>query len=314
MRLHVKDIGSYYAFLFIQRVEILAPFALLLATIKTLCQLNVRNELIALMSSGMKLKRLMRPFIYFGMICVAFMYVNLEYLQPWAITHIKKFEEYRFLQKHKNELKNNLKSLTLADGSVLLFHRVDDVTNSFYDVFWIKSIDHIYRMKQFFPFYDTPKGSYVDELKRDQMGEIALVNSYTEKNFPEIKLDSDSLKETIIQPNQFSLSKLVQTLQSQSSSVINKPSIETVFYFKMLIPWLCLLAVLGPAPFCLRFTRQLPIFFIYLGGVLAVVVFYLIINASVILGENDVIAPLIAIGVPFAFVGLLLGYNYARNV
>jgi lipopolysaccharide export system permease protein len=63
----LKELARYYLFTFSSRAEILIPFALLIALIKTLCTLNTRNELIALMASGIKLQTLVRPFFYVGL-------------------------------------------------------------------------------------------------------------------------------------------------------------------------------------------------------------------------------------------------------
>ncbi|MCX6991210.1 MAG: LptF/LptG family permease, partial [Chlamydiae bacterium] len=51
-----KNLLFYYGFQFIKRAYLLLPLALLISTIKVLCSMNASRELVALQSSGVKLK------------------------------------------------------------------------------------------------------------------------------------------------------------------------------------------------------------------------------------------------------------------
>src|SRR5436190_24088446 len=68
-----QELIRYYLFVFASRAEILIPFALLIAVIKTLITLNTHQELVALLASGVRLKTLMRPFILMGLVCTLFL-------------------------------------------------------------------------------------------------------------------------------------------------------------------------------------------------------------------------------------------------
>lgn len=84
------------------------------------------------------------------------------------------------------------------------------------------------------------------------------------------------------------------------------------FFYKAFIPFISFLAVLGPAPYCLRFGRTLPVFLIYGISLFVFVSFFTIARASIIIGESQVLPPLIAMGtIPLVFF-LSIGWKYAK--
>src|SRR5262245_50908672 len=64
--LPVLKILQYYLFQFVKRADILIPLALLISTIKVLCQLNIYRELVAFQSAGIAQKKLLRPLFLMG--------------------------------------------------------------------------------------------------------------------------------------------------------------------------------------------------------------------------------------------------------
>ena len=112
-----------------------------------------------------------------------------------------------------------------------------------------------------------------------------------------------------------SLSALQQKLSALQAIFSEKEArLVTTYYYKLAIPWLCLLAIIAPAPFCIAFNRALPQFFIYALSLFGLVTFYLIMNAAMILGERQVMAPALAIWIPFAIFFLFFGIRYYRKV
>ena len=300
-----------YGFIFIQRMDILISFALIVAGVKTLCSLNIRNEIVALMSSGVKLKRLMRPFIFVALCLVAMMYINEQLFQPTAFRHINFLKDMHMDDDTHFDLERNIQRLEVVDGGELIYHGYDSARKSFFDVYWIKDINEVYRIKYLFPHEGNPRGRFVDHFVRSHDGELLLVESEETHDFLTMNFHPERLRQSIVAPRQESISSLWQHLPSRQSDLDDTEARTlTSFYHKLLMPWLCLLAIIGPAPFCLRFTRQLPVFMIYLVSMIALVTFYMIMNAAMILGENQVFSPLVAVGVPFALFGAFFGWNY----
>jgi len=139
---------------------------------------------------------------------------------------------------------------------------------------------------------------------------MAVLESSQEKKFPAMRFSQQGLTETITPPDELSLFELWNQLPPTKETLSEKEAQKkTIFYRKLVLPWLCLLAILGPAPFCIRFTRQLPVFFIYAGSIFGLVAAYLIMNAATVLGERQVLQPAWAIWTPFIlFTGLCYGF------
>lgn len=295
-----RELGMYYLCDFIKRAEVIIPFGIMIATIKTLCSLNIHNELVALMASGIKLKTLLKPFVLLGLFFVLLIYVNTEFLLPISLKHIKMIDASRSRQKNKTNILPSVQHVILENESLIIFQDYDSLKERFVDAYWVHSIDDIYRMKYLYPFMDKPLGEYVDHLQRNAEGNLVLQDSHALKIFPEIHFNSRKLTETLTQPQDLSITALYEKLPALSKNLSEKEAqILSVFFYKITIPWLCLLAIIAPVPSCVRFSRQLPIFFIYTASIFGLVAFYLIMDAALILGSRQVMQPAVAIFVPF---------------
>lgn len=310
-----RELILYYLSEFGKRADILIPFALLVSTIRTLCQLNVHQELVALMASGVKLSTLMRPFILLGLLFTALIYLNTEFVVPKALKTIKQIDDTHKRLKNKSDELPSVQHIILEDGSTLIFQSYDSSQQLFHDVYWIRSIDSIAHIKYLSPYEDPPTGRFVDILKRNGKGDLQSVASYPERKFPEIHFNKQTLFETLSASEEQPLSQLWKKLPQNNALQSEKESQHVSnFYYKIAIPWLCLFAVIGPAPFCIRFTRMLPIFFIYALSIFGLVAVYLFMDAALLLGKRQVIAPFVAIWTPFVLFGSLLGMRFYWNI
>ena len=88
--------------------------------------------------------------------------------------------------------------------------------------------------------------------------------------------------------------------------------IATILFYKLAIPFACLLAVLAPAPFSIRFGRHLPIFLIFALSLFGMISFFTIVNSTIILGKSQIVPPLIAIGSAPLLAFLIFGRKYAQ--
>lgn len=315
IQFHWGETSLYYSCELIRRLNILLPLALLLAAIRLLCQLNTHNELIALMSSGISKKTLMRPLLCLGILGTLLLYINAEVVFPAALNKLKRIEDSRSNRSkhHKTTAANHL---ALEDHSILLFQNYDTDQQRFFDSYWIRNANDIYRIKYLYTHLDQntpPTGHYVEHLTRDSTGQLITVASLQEQPFPEIHFKTQTLFDTITPPEELSLSELWQQLPSGYVSKSEKESqVIAAFYHKLFMPWICLLAVIGAAPFCLQITRNLPIFFIYAGSIFGLLAFDLVLSAAVLLAKRQVLPPHHAIVVPFGLFSGLLFWKYSR--
>lgn len=307
------DIARFYGFEFITRMDVLVPFAILIAFIKTVSTCNANNELVALMASGIPLKRLMQPFVVFALLCIVLIYFNTEILQPYAVKNHNQLEESRAKKKQKKYKHALIQQIALKDGSTIVFQRYDSASQRFFDAYWIRNIDDIYRIKYLSPYSSSPLGEFVDHLQRTKAGDLLLTESFPKKTFENMQFDKTTLLATVSMPSELSISALKEKLPKPGHILSEKEAqILTLYYYKLAFPWLCLLAVIAPAFFCTRFSRTMPLFFIYAGCIFALVAFYIVLDAAVILGERQVVSPEIAILMPFALIFSFFGYRFSR--
>jgi lipopolysaccharide export system permease protein len=312
---HMKwgELILYYLCEFVQRLDVLLPFAILLATIRTLYNLNAHSELVALMASGMKLKTLLRPFIMVGLVGTAILFLNTEFFIPGALRELRHTGDKHALKKKKYVKNMSVEHVNLEDDTTLLFQKYDTAQNYFSDAYWIKSSKDIYKIQDLYPGTTVPVGKNVTHLVRDASDEFVQKETYQRREFPEIKFNRKSLLDTITPVEEFSLSSLLKKFPSHSNALSEKEAqVISTYYKKLAMPWLCLFAVLAPAPFCVRFSRHIPIFFIYAFSIFGLVAFYLVIDAATVLGERQVVGPAWAIWTPFAVITGLIGWRFSK--
>lgn len=312
-KFHWGELLQYYLFEFIQRLDVFLPFALLIAAIKTLTRLNAQNELIALLASGVKMKALLRPFLLLGLFSVAAVYANYQYMIPYALQEIRHIRDVQALQKKKKANKIIVQSVPLKDHSVLLYQNYDASTELFFDAYWIKSFDEIYHMKYLSPKSKAPVGTFVDLIERKRDGKMQKTASYESREFPGMRFNKKVLLDTITPPEELSLTKLWQKMpKSGKPSSEKEAQLSAAFYQKLVSPWLCLIAMLGPAPLCVRFSRYFPVFFIYAVCIFGLAACYIILDASVVIGGRQVSSPFFAIVLPFIVIQGIVLWNYLR--
>lgn len=302
------DIFLYYLFELTNRADILIPLALLISTVKVLTACNAKNEIVALTSAGVPLKGVMRPLLLMGGVCALLLYLNFQFLQPLSLVSLEKFEE-RCFKEGIEPLP--IGALPLADDSLLLYQKFDSEKEAFFDVYWFKNPETLYRIHHLYPYKDIPFGEHVDLLIQKN-GMFKRAASYETLPIEGIRFDRKSLFTALHPPRSQSLTQLWSNLKWGKRLTDREAETATIFFYKMAIPLAALLVILAPAPFCLRFSRQIPIFMIFALSLFGLITFFTFVNACVILGESQVFSPLCAIGLPFFFFFALFGWKYAQ--
>lgn len=288
----------YYLCVFATRIEILLPFALLVSAVGTLCSLNIRNEFVALMSSGLSKWRILRPFFNFSLLMVALLYLNGELIVPSAIHRIQSLQGtkyHSFLGADRN-----IFSISLSQGETLLFHNYDNVSEKLSDVWWLQKDGGILQMESLSPFSTPPVGENAYQLAKID-GKIQLEQHKKMLTLPDFSLDPDTFRKQLIPTEQMPLYLLWQNKAGKGRSA----ETDTLWFRKLLSPWLPLFVILLSAPFCLRFTRNLPTFMIFVFSVVVLISFYLVLNAMHIISESGALPPYLGMGIPFLL--LLIG-------
>lgn len=308
------DLIIYYICEFARRADVLLPFALLIACTRTLLQLMLHNELVALMASGIPIRRLLRPFLAIGLFFTALIYLNNQFFLPEATHELDRIEaSYSSLTKKKNKYRPSAQHIVLEDTSTLLFQRYDAPGERFFDAYWVRSADDIYRIKFLYPHGEVPIGNFVDHLQRDAEGKLTVAESFQTHPFSAMRFNKKKLRNTLTPPEEQSLTNLWKQLPPPKKLLSEKEAqLSSAFYFKLVMPWLCFLAIIIPIPFCVAFSRQMPVFSVYTIGILTLVIFYLVMNASLILGGHQILSPVTVIMAPFTLFASIALWRYSR--
>ena len=314
-RIQLLHLATYYFFQFIKRADLLIPLALLISTLKVLFSLNDRGELIALQSSGLPAKKILRPFFLIGLLCTLFNVASSEFLLPAGLNHLDQFREKHFKHSIRGHRKDPVHVIPLKDRSKIIYHTEDQEKQLFLDVFWIQSVNEIWRMQSLSTDPDNPNASYVDHLKRNSEGNFEKMESFEQYLFSKFRWQADPTGKGFTPLENRKLSELLRLLfQKTKTTAYEYPQVLTHFLFKLAIPFLSLLVVIAGAPFCIRHSRNLPVFLTYAIALFSFIAFFTLIDAAVILGENLTLSPYLAILLPFILCWIAFGLKYRKTI
>lgn len=300
---HLKgiELAIYYYHLFIRRLEVLIPFALLVAAIRVFCQANTRYELSALMASGISLKRACVPVVVVGALATAGLYLTNEFLLPDSMHTLQRIEELHSVKNQKRQEHPVVHRVALPDGSQFLYRSYDLVGERFQDIFWIRTFDDVYRIKSLRPQENPTVGVQVEHFQRNAKGEMILVEAAKSLVLADLHFDPKTLDDVLISPGDRSLTALWKNLPPSGQTLtMEQAQVASAFYRKMVMPWLGLLTCLAPCSFCVRFRRPVPVFFLYCGFLAVLVLAYLWLSAGSILAQSQVLPPTWTLVAPMA--------------
>lgn len=297
----VREVIFYYINQLLKRLDFLIPMAILLATIKVLTSLNLRNEWLVLQTAGISTRRLLRPFFCVAIAGSFFIYLNFEVFLPSAMRHIDEFKIAHFQNSHVAKRRDQIHLIPLPDNTKLIYQSFDQEKNVLFDVLWIKSLDELWRIKSLNANPQEPIAEYADHIVRNPSGFFEKKDSYLKIRLHDLKWHPRMARKSLIPFEQRRLSELHRMRSSPTAAPYDLPKIKTAYSFKLAIPLLSPLLVMAVAPFCLTSHRQRHFFLVYALGLFGLFAVYMLLDSLAILSENQVIAPSLAIYTPLAF-------------
>lgn len=314
-RIQISHMIVYYFFHFVKRADLLIPLALLVSTLKVLFSLNIRGELIALQASGLPRKKILRPFFFIGWVCTLFTLTSSEFLLPSSLNFLDRFRQEHFKHHDHGRHKEPVHAIRLKDRSKIIYQTVDAEKKLFQDVFWVQSVDEIWRMQSLSIDSENPIGFNVDHLKRNSEGNFEKAESFDQYRFAKFRWQPDPTGKGYTPLENRRLSELFHLLtQRAKTTAYEYPQVLTHFLFKAVMPFLSLLVIAAGAPFCLKYSRNLPVFFTYAIALFSFIAFFALMDAAVILGENLVVSPYLAILAPIILCWMAFGIKYCKSV
>lgn len=292
---------EYYGLLFIRRLEVLLPFALLIATASTLQSIWQLHGWGFLMLGGRPLKKLLRPFYAMALATCLFLIYNEEALIPWAMKRLNHIESLYF---HKGEGVSELNTrslLRLKEGGVLFFDAFDAKRQELFDVWYLPRWNELYHIEKLDISKAMPMGYQVDafEVERGLVHE----NSYLdEAPFNEMHVTWQDLLESALDPLNLSITELTQHLSERILSPQERCEFLATLLKKLLFPTLALFVVWMILPYFVTFKRDVPFILYYLVAILIYLGFYLLISSLYTVAAANVFSPLLALLLPFGAV------------
>ena len=306
-------IFQYYFFQLIKRSDILLPLALLIGSIKVLCQLNSHRELVAFQVAGIRVKKLLSPLFFVAGLCFVATFLMNEFALPHSLNFIDKFYDAHLRHSYRGKRSDPLHTICLPDNSKLIYQYYDSSKEAFYDVIWLKSPDDLFRMRYLKADPELPQGQWVDHLVRDEEGGFEKTQSFSNLSFRDLKWDQNMPRKGYIPYENHSLRQLWQLLGKDSLlSSYQKQEILTQLLFKSCMPLLSLLVIIAIAPFCISYSRFQHHAIIYGLGIFGFVAFIALTDATVVLGESATVSPYIAILSPFILLFGIFGWRFNR--
>lgn len=312
-KLQLGALFSYYSFQFIKRATLLLPLALMIATIKVLAGMNSSKELVAMQACGLKLKTLLRPFFFLALLCTIFNWISAEKILPRALNSLDNFKA-NFYQQDLSE-DEPFHVLHLKDQSKLVYQSLHKESGQLIDVYWIRNVDDIWKMKTLLADPKNPVAQYVDHITRSKEGSLSKVESFDMCKLTGLKWEFFASKKGMIPLENRRASQLFKVLFHRHEITSRQASeVLTLFTYKMVIPLLAILVVISVVPYCIRYSRSLPMFLIYAVSLFGFISFFTLIDACVILGSHNTLHPLVALLCPFALCFGLFSFKFIKTL
>jgi lipopolysaccharide export system permease protein len=301
-------ITKYYLNLLILQLNLFLSLSFLLTCIKVLSDMNIHNELTALRMSTISSKYLSRPFFLTAFIFVVFSFINFEYFYPNALNFKDNFKE-RYLKKTKYDKKIHPNVIYLQNNIKLVYQKFDTTKKELSDVYIIKSSSDIWHAKYLFLNAQMAYGKYVDhlEFKNDF---FEKEKSYLTFVFQDIKLDKNVF--LFVPHENRSISTLFKQSLAKNICLREKNELLANLNYKIISPLVPLLVVFAIFPFLIRFSKNISIFFISSFSLFGFVIFYTILDSSLIIAENSSISPFIIMWSPIIIVSSIFGKNFSK--
>ncbi len=314
--LQIKPLLQFYSALFLKRADILLPLSLLLSVLQVVLASHRHKEWLRLKLQTLPNAHLFKPFLLFASLACLFNLANAEYGLAWAHMSMENF--YKKTTSQSSQNKNIVFHRTLPDHSTLIWGEESE-NGELKDLFWVHSLDEIWKMDKLCPANPFALATHVDILKRDSQGNLIKTISY-----PHLALTSHDSSFFFSSTPLFSsveylkLSELFQLYFSKEAKKNPFSYPEAMKGYTLLFSRLCfsllpLLVVIGILPWALPSERSYNYFFIYLGAVFGFLFLYLFLEACALLGERALCSPLYCLFIPFTLCAILLLWPFIRK-
>jgi lipopolysaccharide export LptBFGC system permease protein LptF len=271
----VRAVCCYYGYSFCLQLKLFGAVAFVLACLKALFDLAMHLEFVALQMGGLSRSRILMPFLWCGAVVALLLYANQQWVVPNVDEQVEAFQAAHRKRPKKKDA-GNVYSMPLEDGSEWVYHRLNGDRNSLQDLFWIRSGDEIWHVKELF-LEDPLRGVAVDRFVRNEQHLLEKRESFDSHLFTGIEFCKEDLDRRFVPLDRRSISSLRQHHASAH------------LHYQIALPLLPGLLVWVLAPFALQFRRTGRLFALTAIAILGLVALWTFFDGLLILGENQVI-------------------------
>jgi lipopolysaccharide export LptBFGC system permease protein LptF len=310
------EIALYYYSLFVKRADIIFLISFTISTIKVLTRLNENRELVALLAVGLKKRVLLRPIFLFATLVTLIILCNFQWLIPSSLIYVEQFEKQNLKKNKKKTFRRTTAyKLQLETKQTIIFSKHVPAENTFEDLYIISSSDEIWKIKKLVcnPVSQKAVGFYVEHLIRNESGNLILKDYQEKKEFDSFEVDYTFGSKKEIHYESYSLTALIKFNDSGNDLThLNPQKAKAHLIYKIIISIISHLIIIACAPFCIIFSRKLPIFIIYGISIFGVIGFITLLDCALILAENQVVPPFKALITPVALSLILCAHRFLR--
>ena len=285
----------YYINCFSMHLDLFFALSFLLSTLKVLFDLTHHSELIALQMAGLSNRRLTGPLFILAATLSLLSFANAQWLSPYASDSIDSFRQ-EYAKRKKQAAREHVHAVTFDDGSEIVYQRFDPRRKILFDAYWIRNPNELWHIK-ILELNQTPLlGRFVDQLTRNESGQITINHSYESRPFPDLPLEASKALQKFIP---FENRPLLTLFFQSFSKSADREMIRANLHYKLSLPLLPILIAVALPPILLRFSREKATFLIAACSLFSLIALLTILDGMLILAENRVIAPSIALWTPW---------------
>ena len=284
-----------YLHYFAKFLDLFLSLSFCLACLKVLLDLNLHRELLALQIAGLSARKLLSPFFLSAGMLAIISLANSQWIAPET-----PFSTKEDLKKGKKTLERVF-SIELSDGSELIYQKYLSEKKELFDVFWILSPKELWYIK-YLEIDTLPlRGRFANHFERKEEDRLEKNESFDSCLFSEMQWNREATLQKFIPFENRSMSLLCKQAFSQGAE---KQRSSAHFHYKLAQPCISFLMLFWIAPFAIRFSRMKSSFLLIAAALFTYLIIRTLLDAMLILAENQVFPPLIAIWGPV--IGCLL--------
>ncbi len=302
-------------------VALTLPMSVLLSVLLGFGRLSSRGEVIAFMSCGVTLYRMLRPALLFAIIVVIATFGLNEGIVPITNKAANKILYTQVKKRGKLVFKENVFMREVENGKlkrVIYISKVDK-NNNMQDILFQEFENDKLKQIVFAKKGKWADGKWILEegsiYKLSESGAPKTVVTFKKQVFFS-SVSPQDINRSTIKPQDLTLIQLLNYIKILKSQGMNALSLETELYLRLAIPWASIVLVMVGFPFSIVPHRGSTTAVGFGMSVAIVFSYYVVISVCKSMGENGVINPFIAAWIPnilFFFIGVVFIVKRAKK-